>query len=272
MYLGIDIGGTKTLIARMDDHGVIIESEKCVTPQKYSDFLKLLTSTNFIHHDYRAIGLGAPGIINRQTDIVEIFSNLEWKNVPLCKDVETIFKAPTFVENDAKLAGLSESMLVKDKFPKVLYITISTGIGYSLVDHTNIDPLVGDTGGRSLIFNKNGKYIPWEDQISGRAIVKRFGKMAKDIDDPEIWKSIARDLGIGIIELIAIFEPNIIIFGGSVGNYFSKYKESLKKELTKYHLPLIEMPILKQAERPDFAVIYGCYDYAKQKTSHARLS
>ena len=269
MYLGIDIGGTKTLIARMDNDGVIVESKKYLTPKKYSEFLELVSSSNFIHHDYKAIGVGAPGNINREKGIVKDFGNLEWKNVPLCKDLELIFKSPTFIENDAKLAGLSESMLVKDHYSKVLYITISTGVGYSLIDHTMLDPLIGDEGGKEIYFNKNGEYISWEDQISGKAIVNRFGKMAKDINDPEIWESISRDLAKGIIELIAILEPQIIIFGGSVGDYFDKYKDSLKKELLKYQLPLMKMPVLKEAKRPDFAVIYGCYDFAKQKITHA---
>ena len=44
MYLGIDVGGTKTLVATLDVNGVIIEKYKFPTPKKYTDFLIELAS------------------------------------------------------------------------------------------------------------------------------------------------------------------------------------------------------------------------------------
>ena len=56
MYLGVDIGGTKTLVAVLDDSGVIVERAKFPTPAKYDDFLVQLTETikNFGTQDYIA--------------------------------------------------------------------------------------------------------------------------------------------------------------------------------------------------------------------------
>jgi predicted NBD/HSP70 family sugar kinase len=268
MYLGIDIGGTKTLIATLDDYGVILNRVKYATPSHYSDFLKMLQDSDFINHDYRAIGIGAPGNIDRKHDLILNFGNLNWKRIHLHQDIERLFKAPVAVENDAKLAGLSEAMLVKGKFSRVLYITISTGIGFAFVDNCQIDTETGDNGGKSILFARNGKFVSWESYISGKAIVSRFGKMAKDIEDPKIWKLIAYDLSQGVMELIAIFEPEVIVFGGSVGNYFERYKNYLKTELERYQIPLIKLPLLKKAERPNDAVIYGCYDYARITFRH----
>jgi predicted NBD/HSP70 family sugar kinase len=42
MYLGIDIGGTKTLIATLTNEGVITEELKFPTPKNYDEFLKEL--------------------------------------------------------------------------------------------------------------------------------------------------------------------------------------------------------------------------------------
>ncbi len=263
MYLGIDIGGSKVLIAKLNNAGVILSKTKLKTPEKYQDFLNLLKDSLYKNEDYWAAGVGAPGRINRQNGSVIAFGNLGWKNVNLGEDIEKIFKCPTIVENDAKMAALSEAMLLKDEFKKVLYITVSTGIGFAFINEGTIDQSVGDPGGKSLLIDKRNHYIPWEDYISGKAIVKRFGKMAKDIEDQKIWKNIAQDLSQGIIELIAIFEPDIIVFGGSVGNYFEKYQTFLEKALANYQIPLVKMPILQKAKRPEDAVLYGCYDLAK---------
>lgn len=263
MYLGIDIGGSKTLIAKLNNAGVIVSKTKFKTPEKYEDLLNLIKESEYLNEDYLAAGIGAPGIINRHDGSVREFGNLKWKNVRLTEDIEKMFNCPVVIENDAKMAALSESMMVKDRFKRVLYVTVSTGIGYAFINECRIDTLSGDAGGKNLLIPKGDDYVSWEEFISGKAIVKRFGKMAKDIEDQETWKRIAQDISKGLIELIAVFEPEVIIFGGSVGNYFERYKEFLEQAVKAYQIPMVNMPILKKAERPEDAVIYGCYDLAK---------
>jgi predicted NBD/HSP70 family sugar kinase len=267
MYIGIDIGGTKTLLCTLTDEGVIKEEIKFLTPKSYDEFLIEL-KTNFSSlkvQDFKAGGLAMPATsLDREHGIGETFGNLPWHNAPIQHDVQSIIKAPLVVENDAKLACLSEAMLLKDKFSRVLYVTVSTGIGYGLVVNCRIDPNVGDGGGRTILQEHEGKMMPWEDFASGRAIVERYGKKAMDITDEDTWKRISADLAKGFIELIAITEPEVIVIGGGVGNYFERFGKFLSQDIKEYSIPLIAMPKLVKAQRPDEAVIYGCYDLAKQ--------
>jgi len=272
MYVGIDIGGTKTLVAVLNEHGVIKERTKFPTPKNYDHFLLELRHAlaHFKHHDFKAGGVGMPvTVFDRDHGRGVNFGNLPWKNVNIQHDIERICECPIVLENDAKLAALSEAMLLKHKYSKVLYVTISTGIGIGLVVNGVIDTNIGDGGGRALQLEHRGHTMPWEDFASGRAIVERYGKRAEDIHDHETWVKICRDLAKGFTQLIAIAEPEVIVIGGSVGTYFDRYGRILKAEIAKYHIPLLTMPDLHQAKRPEEAVIYGCYDYAKQKFSHA---
>lgn len=267
MYVGIDVGGTKTLIATLDDNGVILEKVKYPTPESYDIFLDQLAATlnTFNQKDYRAGGIGIPAtVFDREHERAISFGNLPWKNVSVQQDTEIICHCPMVVENDAKLAGLSESMLLKSDYNKVLFITVSTGIGFSLINQHEIDINFGDSGGHSLLVAYKGKQVPWESFASGHAIVERFGKKAFEITDEETWAIIARDLSIGLIELIAMTEPDVIVIGGSVGTYFNRFSTLLKNALENYRLPLIAIPPIVGAQRPDDAVIYGCYDLAKQ--------
>ena len=188
--------------------------------------------------------------------------------MPLQADVERICHCPIVVENDAKLAALSEAMLLKDRYRKVLYITVSTGIGIGLAVDGAIDTSIGSGGGRTILLEYRGKMTPWEDFASGHAIVERYGKMAVDITDEKTWRAIARDLAKGLIEVIALTEPEVIVFGGSVGVYFERYGKLLAEELKAYELPLVKIPALREAQRPEEAVVYGCYDLAKQRFGH----
>jgi predicted NBD/HSP70 family sugar kinase len=268
MYMCIDVGGTKTIVACLDDNGVIIESNKFPTPPDYNVFLEEVKKVvaSFKNQQFIAGSVGVPAVgIDREAGKAFKFANLQWRNVSVASDLEKIVKCPMFVENDTKLAGLSESMLIRDQFSKVLYMTISTGIGYAVINRLRIDTNAGDGGGRMILVKRDGKLVPWETIASGHAIFEQYGKLAKDIDDPATWQKISKDLAEGLEELIAVFQPEVIVVGGSVGRYFDKYGELLKTEIENYHLPFVDLPEFRGAQRPDDAVIYGCYDYAKQR-------
>jgi predicted NBD/HSP70 family sugar kinase len=268
MYVGIDIGGTKTLAAVLDDNGVILERIKFPTPKDYIEFLHELATAlaGFEHHEFQAGGLAMPvTVFDRDNGVGISYGNLPWENVPIHSDVEKIVGCPLAVENDAKLGALSEAMLLKDQYRRVLYVTVSTGIGTALVVDGKIDANFGDAGGKSLMFEHHGHVVPWESFASGHAIVDRYKKRAEDIHDDETWQKIVRDLSLGLVELIATLQPEVIVIGGSVGTYFNRYGLLLEAELKRYDMPLIPMPAIVGAQRAEEAVVYGCYDYAKQE-------
>jgi predicted NBD/HSP70 family sugar kinase len=273
MYVGVDIGGTKTLVAVLDEHGVIVERSKFPTPQDYGVFLEDLrkTAASLKIQDYMAGATGIPGSIDREHGIAIKLGNLPWRNSPIRNDFEEIFNCPIAIENDAKLGALSEAMLLKDTYNKVLYVTVSTGIGVGLVVNGVIDTNLADSGGRTIMIEHDGQMMSWEDFASGRAIVARYGKKASEITDETTWKAICRDLAKGFIHLIAIIQPEVIVVGGGVGTYFDRYGQFLQAEIEKYQIPLLKLPVLVEAQRPEEAVIYGCYDLAKQTFPHAKV-
>ncbi len=265
MYAAIDIGGTKTLAASLDDNGVIQQQIRFETPQTYPEFLEqlIIAFSAIDTKDFRAGGVGAPGTIDRKHGRVINLGNRGWHDIALVADIENILHCPFVIDNDAKLAALSEAMLVKEQFAKVLYITVSTGIGLGLVVDGVIDTAFGDGGGKTMLVEHKGKLTAWESFASGHAIVERYGKMAKDIHDKQTWQAIAHDLAIGFIELIALAQPDVVVVGGSVGTHFQKYGALLIDELKKFETPLLPIPTIVGAGRPEEAVVYGCYDLAK---------
>ncbi len=267
MYVGIDIGGTKTLVATLDAHGVIQERAKFPTPKKYDDFLLELRHTlaHFKTPDYKAAGVGVPGRLDRRHGRLLRLGNLPWKNEPIQADCERVLGCPVVIENDANLAGLSEAMLHPDK-ARVLYVTLSTGIGTGFVYQQRLEPALLDSEGGHVLAIYKDKLVSWEKFASGKAIFEHFGKQASDIpaSDKQAWGHIARNIAIGLVSNIAIAQPDLIIIGGSIGAFFDRYGELLKAELDRYKLPVVHIPLVVKAQRPEEAVIYGCYDLAKQ--------
>lgn len=271
MYIGVDVGGTKTLLAVMTNRGEIKEKIKFPTPKTYPHFLlELRHALSQLEHfyEFKAGAIAIPGFIDYKHGRAIKLGNLPWKDANVQHDMEHVLHCPFVVENDAKLGALSEALRLKGKYSSVLYVTISTGIGYGLVIDGEIDRNIGSGGGRTFMLEHRGKLTPWEDFAGGRAIVARYGKMAKDITDEATWRKISRDLAQGLIQLVSIAQPEVIVFGGSVGNYFDRYHKLLDEELHKYKLPITNLPNLRQAQHPDEAVVYGCYDAIKQAFPH----
>jgi glucokinase len=267
MYLAIDVGGTKTLLAVFNTSGEIVHEHKFPTNHNYQKFLtdlEIASKAELKDYSIAYCCCAMPGKIDRVRGIVLHCGNLKWQNVAVKEDLHRILKVPVLLENDANLAGLHEALLVQKKYSNVLYVTISTGIGDGIIINGKIDPSFADSEPGHIVMKHDGKLQKWEDFASGRALVQRYGKKAKDLNDASAWKQFAKDVAQGLDELIAILQPQIILIGGSLGTYFHKYGDFLVKELEKYQNTMVSIPPIVQAKRPEEAVVYGCYDFIKQ--------
>jgi predicted NBD/HSP70 family sugar kinase len=265
MILAIDIGGTKTLVALADEKRKVHTSEKFKTPENYKNFLKELGKVvDKFASKYSTTVVAAPGRIDRKSGSGISFGNLPWKNVPLKKDLEQITKSTVLVENDANLAGLGEAHNLKPTPHKVLYLTVSTGIGDGIITDGVIDPDFADSEAGKMMFEHQGKLLEWEKFASGKSIVNEYGKMASEINDPVIWNNISQNLAVGIVDLCTVLNPNIVIIGGGVGTHFSKFEKQLNAHIKNIVSPMVDVPKIIPAQTPEQAVIYGCLELARQ--------
>lgn len=269
MYAAIDVGGTKTLIAVFTENSELKEQIKFPTPKDYNEFIKELSLTvaKLSTDDFKAVCAAIPGRLNREEGIAIAFGNLAWANVPIGPDIEKLINAPVIIENDSKLAALSEAILVKEEFKKVLYVTISTGISAGFVVDGKLDPNLIDMEAGQLLLEHEGKLKDWEDFGSGKAFSEKFGKRVSDVspDDHEAWYWFARNIAVGLIDLIATLTPDVIILGGGAGAHLEKYHDRLDNQLKIYENPMFKIPPILKAQRPEEAVIYGGYELVKDR-------
>ena len=267
MYLGIDIGGTKILLAVFDENGQILKQFKFPTPQKYEDFLTELEKAlqELKNYQIRACCCAIPGRIDRKRGIAISLGNLLWQNIAVKEDLSKILgSVEIFIENDANLAGLYEALNHKE-YKKVVYITIGTGIGVGIIIDGKIDPEFTDSEVGNMILEHDGKLQKWEDFASGKALKRRYGKLASEIDDPKIWAEYVDSLLVGLEATLAAFQPALLIIGGGVGAHFDKFGDLLIKKLNGLNNKMVPIPPIIQAKRPEEAVIYGCYVFLRQK-------
>jgi predicted NBD/HSP70 family sugar kinase len=270
MYLAVDVGGSKTLFAVFSDSGEIITKYKIPTNADYKKFLGdvgLVFRNELKDYEFSSCCCAIPGAFDKKLELGTQFGNLKWVNVPITKDLSALLGGiPVFIENDAGLGGLSEAILLHEKYKDVLYITIGTGIGDAYIMNGKLDPELAESEAGHMVLDYEGKLQKWESFASGHAIKQKYGKMASEIDDPQIWAEYAHAVAIGLQPLLAVFLPEAVVIGGGVGTHLPKFKEPLDIELKKLENTMVKIPPIIQAKRSEEAVIYGCYEYIKQNS------
>lgn len=263
MYIAVDLGGTKTLVVLFSANKEILGQVKFETPQNYEEFKdNLVKARDEINPGEAPIAgaVGSRGLIDRENGLMIVDSVLPWQNAQLVKDCQDVFGCQFTLDNDSKLAGLSEARLSDGNYPRVLYITISTGIGSALIINGRLSQDVIDSEIGKWVFNRGDGVVTWEDFASGHWITDTYGMRASELNDETAWQEISKNLAIGFANSIITFSPDLIIIGGGVGTHSAKYKDKLTDEIEAILPDGFKVPEISQAKYPEEAVVYGCYE------------
>jgi glucokinase len=135
--VGVDLGGTKVAVARMDGRKL---SESQILPTKLSSSEELIDqlaeAVNAIRgRQLDAVGIGVPSIVEFETGRVVSSVNVPLARVPLRQVLGKQLGVPVFVDNDATVAALAEAhdedlRLVARH---LVMLTVGTGVGGGLV-------------------------------------------------------------------------------------------------------------------------------------------
>ena len=263
MYLVIDIGGTKTLIALFNKRGRILRKFKFKTPSSKAEFLGTLKSALVpFSSKYRdkteQIIIAVPGEI--KDNIAVKFGNRPWKNLDFVQELKNLFSCSVILRNDADLATVYESLFHKGL---TLYLTFSTGIGGGLARRGKLTKNSGSVEPGHTYYIYNGKSLEWEDIASCAAIGNFYGCQATSVRGSTAYSDIAHRVSLGLPELIQKYRPDCIVIGGPLALQFPHFKKELRP-LVCTKLPSSRtLPRFVPARRPKEAVIYGGYHYAK---------
>lgn len=271
MIIGVDIGGTKTLIAVFAENGKILNEVRFSTNQKYEEFLEDLTvQAKKLETSKAKIACAAvPGLLDRKNGVVKSLGNLPWKNLNIRNDIaQALGVKKVLIENDSKLAGLSEARYFKDQYSRLFYLTLSTGIGGALLVDGQLDQDVIDMEiGKIPLFYKS-KISHWEEFASGRAFANTYDKKATEVTDQKIWEEYSQTVNAGLGIICSIFQVEAIVFGGGLGQHVDRFRKNIMPYLEKNLHPIVARPkALLASHYKGQSVIYGCYAHAKDNLS-----
>ena len=201
------------------------------------------------------IGMGVPGLVDLRQGKLIFAPNLHWNNVPLRLIWSQRFNLPIFVENEANAAALGEYYFgAAQGVDSFIYLSAGIGLGAGIVldgklfrgsngyasevGHMTVDPN-GELCGC-------GKRGCWETQVGPRAVLRRVRKTLEsgvpsalcDLVEGDLERisfesvvqaasqgdsvalralqEVGERLGIGVANLVNVFNPELIVLGGAL--------------------------------------------------------
>lgn len=245
--VGVDIGGTDVKIGLVDVHHKLIASTviptraerpaEAVLTEIGQQVQAFLAEHGIALDQCMGVGVGVPGTVNRKTGVVTYSNNLRWSNVPLAKILGEYLPIPIRIANDADCAAFGEAVAGTGLgYQNVVMITLGTGVGGGVIMNGGL--VNGSEPGHMVIVENGepcscGRRGCLEAYASATAL-KREAKRATgtDMQPGDIFPEAAegnlqlkdvadayiRRLGIGIVNIINIFRPQIVLIGGGISH------------------------------------------------------
>jgi len=271
--IGIDIGVNYLLGVLTDLDGNIYQ-EKIMSFKNLSyteieenlfniiDFL--ISSAPSSPHGIVGIGVGVPGIVDNNGDIL-LAPNLNWTNVNLKTTLQKKYNLPVIIENEANAGAYGEKRFGAGKeFDNIIYVSAGIGIGVGLILNGSLykgsNGFSGELGHMTIQVNGSkcrcGNDGCWELYASEQALINKAGLL--DIPFPSdkesdlnnlvtlaengnkqvisLFEQTGDYLGVGINNIINIFNPQQVIIGNRMASSKKWLKESLNKRVTNQAL------------------------------------
>lgn len=229
LFIGLDIGGTKFTVAAANAKGEVISRLREKTPLDLEEGLELLNQMVAKLLGTKspcAIGAAIGGPLEWPEGIVSPLHQPQWRQLPLKKLMEEKWQCPFEVDVDTNVGALAEYEADSTQPARLLYMTISTGIGQGLCldgelyrggfNHTH--PEIGHQKiivGTEPVPCDCGAFNCLSAFVCGSGIEKLYGKKAEQLNDRE-WEEVTDRLGLGLANATLFYAPDVIALGGGV--------------------------------------------------------
>ncbi|NLW20651.1 MAG: ROK family glucokinase [Clostridiales bacterium] len=281
-YIGIDLGGTHIAAGVTDSAGRILARDstptraerpyQAVIADMAACALSALDQSGHSLEEVAALGVGIPGIAQNDRGVVIFCTNLGWEQVPLREELQRYIDKPVFIDNDATLAGLAESMAgVSRGASSSVFLTLGTGVGGGIIfdgkPWTGAHGVASELGHLTLALDgvpcTCGKDGCLERYCSATALIRlakealaerpdsqmlRLAGSPEGIDgklvidcaragDPAAlaaFERYTRYLALAINTIVSFIDPQMIVLGGGISQAGAFLLDAVRAKIPQY--------------------------------------
>ena len=291
-FVGVDVGGTKVAAATFDGtqalHGIENRTPLESTAALLECIEAAVRDVATRAGEPEAIGVGVPSQVEWETGTVVASVNIPLAGVPLRAELGRRLGVPVFVDNDANCAALAEAHAVDAR--ELVMLTLGTGVGGGVVTGGRIfrgaDGLGGELG--HVVVEADGPECPGacnnrgclEALCSGTALERAAGVKGREVvaaareGDAQAQAHLdrlGRYLGIGISNMVNVFQPELVVIGGGLSAAADLFLDTAIAEAGSRALPALwERAIVQVAQAGGAAGVIGAGLLALQEYSRDR--
>lgn len=205
--------------------------------------------------DIHSVGIGSPGIPDPVKGLIVYANNLNFDNTPIRAEFQKHMDLPIYIENDANVAAFGEyESGAGKKYKDIIAITLGTGVGGGIIiDHkiiggswhggAELGHIVIKSGGVQCTCGRKGCWERYSsatglireaklaamsnpDSMLSKLVEGNLDKMnakipfdaakAGDVIAESVVDQYIDNLAVGLVNVINIFQPEIIVLGGGV--------------------------------------------------------
>jgi predicted NBD/HSP70 family sugar kinase len=202
------------------------------------------------------VGIGVPGLVRQPDGLVRFAPNLGWIDVPLGQQLAQALgvSTPIVVGNDSDLGAISERLRGSAVgAANVIYLSGQIGVGGGIVIDGSLLKGAQGYGGEvgHMRVNPKGRACRcgaigcWETEIGEPAVRAAVGADTVETvaqivaraagGDREAMKGLKRVgewLGVGVANLVNIFNPDVVVFGGTLREIFPATRDQVLAALS----------------------------------------
>lgn len=217
------------------------------------------------------VGVAAAGFVDGPGERVMFAPHLPWQGEPVRARLAARWRAPVVLDNDANCAALAEWAYGAARGARsTVLVTMGTGIGGAVVIDGHLvrgaNGMAGEFGHMQVVPGGQrcecGGQGCWEQYSSGNALVRyardRMGSQPSVLEEicggqPELltgpmvtaaaeegdlvarqaFASVGDWLGVGVANLVAAFDPEVVVVGGGVSAAGDKLLEPARTALVR---------------------------------------
>ena len=280
MYrIGVDLGGTNIAVGIIDaENRIVARAQRKTNAPRAAEGIfddiaaavkEAMQSLGIANDQVKSIGVGTPGSVNKELELIEFANNLGFDNVPAYRMLrERTGVENVYFDNDANCAALGEAVAGCGKGVKdFVMITLGTGVGSGIIANgklvTGVNYAAGEMGHTVLVYGGEpcncGRRGCWERYSSATALINQTKNAMRKNPDSLMWE-IAEDslnrvsgrtaflaakqgdaaakkvvnayeayLACGLGNVINIFQPDILCVGGGIGNEKENLLEPVRR-------------------------------------------
>lgn len=259
-FLGIDCGATNLRIGVFNEQGNLLNKWKVSSPLKnQANKFAEIVKEQIGEEEVDSIGIGVPGPLDLEKGVILQSPNLgNLERIDITGQFELVFHKKIQLDRDTNVALLGEAWKggaqgLKD----VVMLTLGSGVGGAIMINGEIEH--GESGKAGEL----GHMILEAGSLSVCGL-GHHGCLEALINSTSDLDELGTYLGLGLANIVDIFNPEKILIGGgkiNMGDFLTKAIEIMKQKGMK---PAVDEVLVEYAKLKDDSGLFGAAKLAIQ--------